>query len=41
VAIRARLTPDVAAVFDAEWEFVLEEAEQSKNLVDVRELLQH
>lgn len=41
VAIRACLTPDVAAVFDAEWEFVLEEAKQSKDLAGVRDLLQH
>ncbi|MGH3718614.1 MAG: DUF6247 family protein [Pseudonocardiaceae bacterium] len=41
VAIRTCLTPDVAAVFDAEWEFVLEEAKQSKDLAGVRELLQH
>lgn len=41
MAIRACLTPDVAAVFDAEWEFVLEEAKQSKDLAGVRDLLQH
>jgi hypothetical protein len=28
-------------VFDAEWEFVLEEAKQSKDLAGVRDLLQH
>ena len=39
VAIRACLTPDVAAVFDAEWEFVLEAAKQSKDLAGVRDLL--
>ena len=39
VAIRGCLTPDVAAVFDAEWEFVLDEAKQSKDLAGVRELL--
>jgi hypothetical protein len=33
------LTPDVAAVFDAEWEFVLEAAKQSKDLAGVRDLL--
>lgn len=38
-AIRARLTPDVAAVFDREWEFVLEEAKLSKDLSGVRDLL--
>lgn len=41
VAIRACLTPDVAAVFDAEWEYVLEEAKKSKDLAGVRDLLQH
>ena len=41
VAIRACLTPDVAAVFDAEWEFVLEEAKRLKDLAGVRDLLQH
>jgi Family of unknown function (DUF6247) len=39
VAIRECLTPDVAAVFDAEWEFVLEAAKQSKDLAGVRDLL--
>lgn len=39
VAIRACLTADVAAVFDAEWEFVLEAAKQSKDLAGVRDLL--
>jgi hypothetical protein len=39
VAIRACLTPDVMAVFDAEWEFVLDGAKQSKDLRGVRELL--
>lgn len=40
-AIRACLPPAVAAVFDAEWEHVLELAKQSKDLVGVRELLGH
>jgi hypothetical protein len=40
-AIRACLPPDVAAVFDAEWEFTLEQAKQSKDLAGVRELLGH
>jgi hypothetical protein len=39
VAIRRCLTPDVAAVFDAEWEFVLEAAKHSKDLAGVRDLL--
>ncbi len=38
-AIRACLTPDVAAVFDAEWEIVLDKAKISKNLTPVHELL--
>ncbi|MGH3684227.1 MAG: DUF6247 family protein [Pseudonocardiaceae bacterium] len=38
-AIRACLTPDVAAAFDAEWEFVLDEAKQAKDLAPVREML--
>lgn len=33
------MTPDVAAIFDAEWECVLEVAKQSKDLAGVRELL--
>lgn len=41
MAIRACLTPDVAAVFDAEWEHVLDDAKHSKDLAGVRELLQH
>jgi hypothetical protein len=41
VAIRACLPPAVAAVFDAEWESVMEQAKQSKNLAGVRELLAH
>lgn len=41
VAIRACLPPDVVAVFDAEWEFTLEQAKQSKDLAGVRELLGH
>lgn len=39
VAIWACLTPEVAAVFDGEWEFVLEAAKQSKDLAGVHELL--
>lgn len=39
MAIRACLAPDVAAVFDAEWEFVLEAAKQSKDLAGIRALL--
>jgi hypothetical protein len=41
VAIQACLPPDVVAVFDAEWEFTLEQAKQSKDLAGVRELLGH
>jgi hypothetical protein len=39
VAIRACLPPAVAAVFDAEWESVMERAKRSKDLAGVRELL--
>jgi hypothetical protein len=38
-AIRACLTPDVVAAFDAEWEIVLEEAKQAKDLAPVHDLL--
>ncbi|WP_298798298.1 DUF6247 family protein [uncultured Pseudonocardia sp.] len=41
VAIRACLPAAVAAVFDAEWEHVLETAKQSKDLAGVRDLLQN
>jgi hypothetical protein len=37
--IRACLSPDTAAVFDREWEYVLEEAKQSKDLTAVHDLL--
>lgn len=40
VAIRACLTPRVAAEFDAEWEIVLDKAKQSKDLAGVHDLLQ-
>ncbi|MGH3867998.1 MAG: DUF6247 family protein [Pseudonocardiaceae bacterium] len=38
-AIRACLTPDVAAEFDREWEIVLERAKQAKDLALVHDLL--
>ena len=38
-AVRACLTPDVAAEFDAEWEIVLDKAKASKDLAPVHELL--
>ncbi|MGH3695518.1 MAG: DUF6247 family protein [Pseudonocardiaceae bacterium] len=38
-AIRACLTSDVAAAFDAEWEIVLDEAKQAKDLAPVHDLL--
>ena len=41
VAIRACLPAEVAAVFDAEWEYVLEQAKRSKDLAGVRDLLQN
>lgn len=37
--IRSRLTPDVAAVFDAEWEFTLEAAKRTQDLTAIRDLL--
>lgn len=40
VAIRACLTPLVAAEFDREWGFVLDEARRAKNLEPVTEFLQ-
>lgn len=39
LAIRACLTPDVAAEFDAEWNIVLDKAKQSKDLTPVHALL--
>jgi len=38
-AIRACLTPALAAEFDSEWEIVLERAKQSKDLAGVHDLL--
>jgi hypothetical protein len=38
-AIRACLTPSLAAEFDSEWEIVLERAKQSKDLAGVHDLL--
>ncbi len=38
-AIRACLTPSLAAEFDSEWEIVLERAKQSKDLAGVYDLL--
>jgi hypothetical protein len=38
-AIRACLTPTLAAEFDSEWEIVLERAKQSKELAGVQDLL--
>jgi hypothetical protein len=39
MAIRACLPREVAEAFDAEWEFVLEEVKQSKDLGGIRSLL--
>jgi hypothetical protein len=39
-AIRACLPPEVAAAFDAGWEFELEEAKQAKDLAGIQSLLQ-
>lgn len=38
-AIRACLTPDVAAVFDSEWEIVLDEAKRTMDRTPVHQLL--
>lgn len=38
-AIRACLTPTLAAEFDREWEVVLDRVKQSKDLADLHELL--
>jgi len=38
-AIRACLTPTLAAEFDREWEVVLDRVKQSKDFADLRELL--
>ena len=38
-AIRACLTPALAAEFDREWETVLDRVKQSRDLVDLHELL--
>ncbi|MFD3594054.1 DUF6247 family protein [Nocardia sp. NPDC058640] len=39
--IRACLTPTLIAVFDAEWELVLDEAKRTKELDGIRNLLNH
>ena len=38
-AIRACLTPTLAAEFDREWEFVLEQAKQAKDITAIHSLL--
>lgn len=38
-AIRARLTPTLAAEFDHEWNTVLDRVKQSQDLTDLHELL--
>jgi hypothetical protein len=38
-AIRACLTPTLAAEFDREWELVLDRVKQSRELADLHELL--
>ncbi len=40
VAIRACLSPELVAVFDREWEIVLDRAKASKDLGGVQDLLQ-
>lgn len=38
-AIRSQLSPDLAAIFDREWEIVLEAAKQSQDLAGINDLL--
>lgn len=38
-AIRACLTPDVAAVFDQEWAYTLDEAKTTQDLAPIHDLL--
>jgi hypothetical protein len=38
-AIRACLTPSLVAEFDSEWELVLDEAKQTKDMVPIHSLL--
>lgn len=38
-AIRGQLSPDLAAIFDAEWEIVLEAAKRSQDLQSIHDLL--
>ncbi|TLG17898.1 hypothetical protein FEK35_01855 [Nocardia cyriacigeorgica] len=39
VAIRAVLTPTLRAIFDSEWELVLEQAKENKELTGIRAML--
>lgn len=38
-AIRSQLSPELAAIFDREWEIVLEAAKQSQDLAGINDLL--
>lgn len=38
-AIRSQLSPELAAIFDSEWEIVLERAKQSQDLQAIHDLL--
>ena len=38
-AIRSQLSPDLAAIFDAEWEIVLEAAKRTQDLQSIHDLL--
>lgn len=40
-AIRSQLPADLAAVFDSEWEIVLEAAKRTQDLQAIHDLLQH
>ncbi|MBA3744932.1 DUF6247 family protein [Sporichthya sp.] len=40
-AIRSQLSPDLAAIFDTEWEIVLEAAKRTQDLQAIHDLLNH
>ena len=40
-AIRSQLPPELAAIFDSEWEIVLEAAKRTQDLQAIHDLLQH
>ena len=40
-AIRSQLSPELAAIFDREWELVLEDAKRTQDLQAIHDHLQH